>query len=87
MNNTTTTSQQIVSHYRLHMADEPMSWTEFATLSDAIDEVRAVYGSGVVTDIGEDRTLVWACEEDAKDDDGANAVADIRFVSDDTVRA
>lgn len=75
-----------VSHYRLHLADEPMSWMQFATLSEAIDEVRAIYGGGIVTDIGEDRTLIWACEEDAADDDGANAVADIRAVADDTAR-
>ena len=75
-----------VSHYRLHMADEPMSYTQFATLSDAIDEVRAVYGGGIVTEIGEDRTLIWSCEEDAEGDDGANAVADIRCVADDVAR-
>lgn len=75
-----------VTHYRLHLADEPMSWTQFATLSDAIDECRAIYGGGIVTEIGEDRTLVWSCEEDAEGDDGANAVADIRAVADDTAR-
>lgn len=31
---------------------------------------------------GGDRTLVWACEEDSIDDDGARAVATIRRVAD-----
>ena len=40
------------------------------------------YGhDGDLTD-GGDRTLVWACEADATDDDGARAVATIRRVDD-----
>lgn len=55
----------------------------YETLEDAADILRQEYPDaemGHDGDLGEggDRTLVWACEADSIDDDGAFAVASIR---------
>ena len=54
------------------------------TYDEAIDLLRAEwpdmeYGHDGDLSDGGDRTLVWACEEDAENDDGGNAVASIRL--------
>lgn len=54
----------------------------FETFNAAVEAVRGAYPNAVVghdgdLDGGGDRTLCWACEGDATDDDGANAVAEI----------
>lgn len=75
-----------MTHYRLFLADESMSYTRWATLPDALDELRSIYGGDIVADTNDERTLVWACEADAQDDDGAHAVAEIIRCRDDVAR-
>jgi hypothetical protein len=76
-----------VTHYRLHLADEPMSYTRWATLPDALDELRSIYGGGIAVETNDERTLVWACGADAQDDDdGVYAVAEIIRCRDDVAR-
>lgn len=47
---------------------------------DEIEQLHPDYWAGHDGDLeeGGDRTLVWACEADSIDDDGARAVASIR---------
>lgn len=79
------------------MDDEPAADTHRIDWSDgrstthdsyeaAIDAVVEAYPDasyGHAGDLAEggDRTLVWSCEEDSVDDDGARAVASIRLVA------
>lgn len=69
--------------YRIDYADGRLASSDVATYDDAIALCadrwpEMAYGhDGDLTE-GGDRTLVWACETDSIDDDGARAVATIR---------
>lgn len=75
-----------MTHYRLHLADEPMSYTVFATLPEALAECRALWGAEMDCETQGRRTLVWASFADAVDDDGSNAAAEIIEVEDSMAR-
>jgi len=56
----------------------------YAHYQDAVDALTREYPDCAIGHDGDliddgDRTLVWACDEDAFDDDGANAIASIRY--------
>lgn len=75
-----------MTSYRLHLADEPMSYTVFATLPEALAECRALWGAEMDCETQGRRTLVWASFADAENDDGSNAVAEIIEVPDEVCR-
>lgn len=75
-----------MTSYRLHLADEPMSYTVFATLPEALAECRALWGAEMDCETQGRRTLVWASFADAENDDGSNAVAEIIQVEDSMAR-
>jgi hypothetical protein len=57
--------------------------TGYETYEDALEAVKSVYRSAVVGHSGDiadggERTLVWASEELAADDDGSRACCEIR---------
>ena len=75
-----------MTSYRLHLADEPMSYTVFATFVEALAECRALWGAEMDCETQGRRTLVWASFADAENDDGSNAVAEIIEVEDSMAR-
>lgn len=75
-----------MTSYRLHLADEPMSYTVFATFVEALAECRSLFGREMDCETQGRRTLVWASFADAEDDDGANAAAEITEVEDEIAR-
>lgn len=70
--------------FQIHYADGSTGG-EHETTQECLDELDRAYpnyfaGHDGDIDEGGDRTLVWRCEDDSIDDDGARAVASIRRV-------
>jgi hypothetical protein len=68
--------------FQIHYTDGSVSRV-YDTTQECLDEIEIAnpdYYAGHDGDLeeGGDRTLVWACEADSEDDDGARVIASIR---------